>query len=210
MKAGDLICSGETVKPTLRNTGGFTAMELMVGVSLAVLITLGVGPLVVSIQSSSSLEGDRSVAVLQGRVAAARLERDLRMATAEGCPFEVEGPILQASDRQIVFLSVCSDTETLLVVEWELAGSVLMRRWRVCPTEKPVSLVHALYIDNKTMLEGVGADATFTYALDDGYPAADVAERDLFRVAIVSLSCSGIDRDGTWATLAEVKARVGR
>jgi len=191
-------------------TSGFTIMELVVGVSLALLLALGVGPLVLFIQSSGSLEGDRSVAFMQGRVSGARLERDLRTASAEDCPFKVDGPVLQANDRQVVFLSRCSDDETLVMVEWEVVGSRLMRRWAACPTQKPLSFVHSLYVDNKTMLEGVGSDATFAYALDGGSSLAEVTERDLSKVAVVSLSCRGSDRNGTWSTLAEVKARVGR
>lgn len=189
---------------------GFTAMEVLVGITLTLLLALGVAPLVLAMQTSGLREGDRSVAVLQGRVAVARLERDLRMATADGCPFQTGGSILHAGDRQVVFLSSCSTAETLVVVEWELVGTTLMRRWGTCPAESPGAFPHSMYVDNKTMLAGVGPESMFTYVLDGGWTTEEVAGRDLCRIGVVGLSCKGVDEDAEWSTLIEMKARVGR
>ena len=204
MSTGNRICG-----PWARKSG-FTLVELLVGITLASLIAAGVGPLVVSIQRYGVCEGDRTVSVIQGRVAGARLEKDLRTATAEDCPFPVSGPILEAGSRQIVFLSVGSDGETLLIVEWELVGSTLMRRWGRCPSQKPALFPHTLYLDNKTMLQGVASGGEFSYGLEGGGSTTEVPERDLSRVAAVTLDCDGVDADGGWSTLLAVRARVAR
>ena len=138
MKAAGSMCTGENVCVRAEGKRGFTAMEVLVAITLSALIAAGVGPLIISVQKVGLREGDRAVSMLQGRVAGARLERDLRTVTAEGCPFETGGPILQATPQQLVFLGRGTDADELRIVEWEIVGSRLMRRWGPCPSSRPM------------------------------------------------------------------------
>ncbi len=210
MKVVGSISTGNSRRSGSGPPSGFSAMEIMVGITLTVVLALGVGPLVVSTQGAGVRDGDRTITVLQGRVATARLEADLRTATADGSPFQSVGPILQATPRQVVFLAPMTGETGLKIVEWEIVGSGLMRRWGECPTQKPASFPNTLYVDNKTMLEGVGSDGVFTYFLQGAGLVESVTEHDLSRISVVGLSGGGVDKNGSWPSLLEVKARVGR
>ena len=75
---------------------GFTLIELVLGLSLAVILALAVAPLWISLQSGSAREVDQTVRLLQERVAVSRFERDLRLASAADCPFALTAPIVEA------------------------------------------------------------------------------------------------------------------
>ncbi len=195
---------------SLKGSEAFTALELLLGVVLTVLLALGSAPLVFSIQQSGSREADRTVRVEQARVAIARFEKDLRTATAVGCPFAVSTPMLHATSREVVFLGQRDGVEGLTIFEWELVGSSLMRRWGRCPSERPTSFAHSLYVDSKTMLEGLAADASLAYFGEGVKVEAPVADADLCRVSEVTLSGEGRDESGSWSRYVESYARVGR
>lgn len=190
--------------------GGFTALELLLGIMLTVTLALGIAPLVSSFDRIGTRETDRGVRLIQSRVAVARLERDLRMATAGGCPFGVEGAILEATPSQVVFLGRRVGVEGLNIIEWEIVGSSLMRRWGPCPSEMPESFPHSLYVDNKTMLEGLGNDASFTFVVGGAVRDDEVYGAELRRVSSVSLHGVGEDAGGDWWSLVDCDARVGR
>jgi hypothetical protein len=188
---------------------GFTAIELLVGASLAVMLILALAPLVTALQAAGTREADRTITVLQGRVAVARLERDLRMASAGRSSFAVEGPVLEATAKQIVFLGVTGAHTGVSVIEWEIVGSTLMRRWAPCPTAKPLSLAHGLYTDNKSMLEALDSDTRFSYLVNGTVRNGTVPNADLASVQGVVLRGSGHDASGVWSTGISCQARVG-
>jgi hypothetical protein len=195
---------------TLRMEGpGFTALELLVGMSLAVLMMLGVAPLVTSLQAGGTREVDRTVVTLQGRVAVARLERDLRMATALGSYFGVDGAVLEATQRQVVFLGRTGGGSGLCLIEWEVVGATIMRRWGPCPARRPISFAHSAYVDNKSMLEGLAGDACFSYIVNGSMRAGALPESELAGVQYVVLRGSGHDMRGEWPSAIRATARVG-
>lgn len=155
--------------------GGFSLIEVVLGLTLALCLALGLAPVWVSFQALARDEGDRTVWAVQVRVAVARFERDLRQAGAGSCPFPSSGAVLYADETQVIFLSRAAGTGAPRVVEWELVNGALMRRWGPCPAVRPLSFRHSLYVDNKTMLEGVDtARSAFSYFLagreaDSGY-----------------------------------------
>ena len=171
---------------------GFTLVELLVALALSVSLAMAVAPLWISLMSTGTRETDRTVWLLQQRVAAARFERDLRLAGAERCLFPVAGALLEASGSQVVLLQRATDGSIPLIVEWEITRGSLMRRWGTCPTRRPVAFPHSLYQDNKTMLEQVGARSSFTYVVKGVEQPAPVADTDLASVETVILHlCAG-------------------
>jgi hypothetical protein len=189
--------------------GGFTALELLVGTSLALMLILAVAPLATAMQAGGTREADRTIAVMQGRVAVARLERDLRMATAGNSNFAVEGPILEASSKQVVFLGVTGGSSGLCLIEWEVVGSTLMRRWTPCPATKPMSYSHALYVDNKSMLEGLAGDTRFVYLANGVMKSGNLRSCELASVQGLTLRGSGQDASGQWSSEICCEALVG-
>jgi type II secretory pathway component PulJ len=189
--------------------GGFTALELLVGTSLAVMLTLATAPLLISMQTRGTIEADRTITVLQGRVAVARLERDLRMASAGDCDFAVEGPILEASTKQVVFLGTTGGSSELCLIEWEVVGSTLMRRWTPCPVAKPISFAHALYVDNKSMLEGLAEDTRFEYLVNGAMKSGTLGNSELPGVRGLTLRGGGQDVGGQWSKAICCEALVG-
>ena len=162
-------------------------VELLVALALSVSLAMAVAPLWISLMSTGTRETDRTIWLLQERVAAARFERDLRLAGAEGCLFPVAGALLEASGSQVVLLERAADCSAPVIVEWEITRGSLMRRWGACPTRRPVTFQHSLYEDNKTMLEQVGAGSLFTYIVEGVERPAPIAETDLASVEKVVL-----------------------
>ena len=202
------MCTSEPAVLLRRRDRGFTVVELLVGLTLALLLALGTAPMVLSLQAVGVAEGDRTVGALQGRVAAARLERDLRLASAGDSPFCCEGPILEASASQVVFLGHAYAADSTVLIEWEVAGTSLMRRWGPCPTQRPSTFTHSLYTDSKTMVSGLAPGARLSYKLC-GQLSSSVAEQDLWRVESVSLQGGGRDEQGSWPWLLSAEGRVG-
>jgi Tfp pilus assembly protein PilW len=190
---------------------GFSLIELLLGLSLALCLALGVAPVWVSFQSIGVREGDETIWALQGRVAVARFERDLRLIGLQRCPFATAAAVLQATSSQMVLLVSTSDSTPPLLVEWELVNGALMRRWGACPAIRPSVFNHSLYADSKTMLENVDtARSALSYVVADCAAVAPVAAADLPLVDVVAIDLSALAQ-GTMAP-AHVLAlgRVGR
>lgn len=163
--------------PVRWHTAAFSLVELLVTLALALALMAAAAPLFVSLGQAAVREADDTIGSLQGRVAMARLERDLRIASAAGCPFAASGPVLEASPCQIVFLQPCSSDEPPLLIEWEIvAAGSLMRRWGTCPSTWPAAYRHTLYCDHKTMLEGLQFHSCFRYVMAGG-PVLDSVEQ---------------------------------
>ena len=190
---------------------GFSLIDLLLALALTLCLALAVAPVWASVQSRSVRDGDGAISLLQGRVAASRMERDLRLASAMSCPFKVDGPILQSSASQVVFLSAVPG-EPPAIVEWEVSGGALMRRKGACPATRPTAFPHSLYSDNKTMLEGIIAGASFSYRVGGVDAGAPVAPEDLSLVDLVVLKVQHAvpwDRNGVVSDLL-VRASVAR
>jgi hypothetical protein len=147
-------------------SGGFSAIELLIGLSLTVCLALTVCPLWTHIERAAAARTDMSVALVQSRVAVARLESDMRLSSAANCRFAAPGPILEASSSQVVFLEPAGAGMDPVLVEWEFSGGALMRRRGVCPVLRPVGFGHSLYLDHKTMLERLAPGGTFSYLVN--------------------------------------------
>ena len=191
---------------------GFSFIELLLALALTLCLAVAVAPVWASVQGRSVRDGDGAISLLQGRVAASRMERDLRLATARSCVFAVDGPILQGSASQVVFLTAGSAGEPPAIVEWEITGGALMRRKGACPAAPPTTFPHSLYSDNKTMLEGVSAGACFSYDVDGLDVGAPVPLEDLPLIDRVMLKAEHSvpwDPKGV-KSLLSVRASVGR
>ena len=147
-----------------RSLAGFTVVELLVGLSLTMMLAAAIAPVWLGWQRAFVRSADRTLAGLQGRVAAERLERDLRLASTLGCGDLGGVSILSADAHQVVFVSR-TDTAggTAELLEWEVTGNRLMRRTGRWPGAVPASFPHQLFSDNKTMIEGVSGSSRFTY-----------------------------------------------
>lgn len=199
------MCTSERPRSPLAGPRltGFSLVELLVGLALASLLIAATAPLWVSLQRAGVEETDRTVFLLQQRVAAARLERDLRLAGARGCLFTTAGPVLEASASQIVLLVGSSADGPPILVEWEITRGALMRRWGPCPGCRPAEFTHSLYRDNKTVLEGLSGDSAFTYVVDGVAVDGPVTGGELAAVQAAVLSmCVGGGGAGTTGEIA--------
>ena len=195
-----------------RSELGFSLIELLLGLSLTLCLALALAPVWSSAQSRSVRDSDGAIDVLEGRVVAGRIEKDLRLATAQHCPFEATGAILDAEPTQVVFLTSDAEGQPPTIVEWEIAGSSLMRRKGTCPGNKPVTFPHSLYTDHKTMLEGLRQGGQFTYYVGGVAAPAPVPVADLPHVDRVDLKLTHVppwDVHGLETELV-VSAAVGR
>lgn len=195
---------------------GFTLVELLIGLTLALSLSVVTAPVWLSLERSGTRATDDTIWVLQARVAASRFERDMRLATASESPFAVSGAVLEASDSQVVFLGQqASGGSRPIVVEWEIVKGSLMRRWGPCPLYRPATYAHSVFTDNKTMLEGLSSGSSFTYVVDGTAVAGTVAPDRLARVEAVLLHVSAVDKQGDASTDVErdafiTRAAVGR
>jgi len=167
--------------------GGLTLVELMVALALAVFLIAAIAPLVTSISRAGVDEADRTLHAVQARVAFARFEQDLRMAAGLGSPLPVASPILEATATRVVLLTRAEVGEDPLLVEWEIRGSSIMRRWGQCPNSLPDTFGTALFIDNKTMLEGLRSGSRFMFAAGVAPLEPPLDDRDLMRIYRVAL-----------------------
>lgn len=174
-----------TRPPATGPKAGFTLIELLLGLALAACLAVVAAPVWLAFENAGVQAADDTVWLLQQRVAVSRLERDLRLARADSCPFEVAGAVLEASPSQVVVLR-CSDEGGLpMVVEWEMVGSALMRRCGPCPGVRPGTWKHSVYVDHKTMLERVPAGSGFLYRVRGAAPVSAVDGADLAGVEAV-------------------------
>jgi Tfp pilus assembly protein PilV len=167
---------------------GFSLLELLIGLSLTVCVALAVAPLWTSLEAKAKADGDRAIVLLQQRVAIARLERDLRAASAAGSLFPASCALLQATPHQIVLLAASASDGGTYLVEWEVTGGAIMRRRGPCPAAIPAAFPHSLYTDSKTMLENVASSTHFVFTSSSGAAVVDPVEGDtLLRVTTVVL-----------------------
>ena len=205
--------AGGDMHPVRRARGerGFSLIEILLGLSLALSLALGVAPVWVSFQSLGVREGDETIWALQGRVAGARLERDLRLAGLQHCPFATGATILQATASQVILLVTSPESAAPLLVEWEITGGSLMRRWGTCPATRPSAFSHSLYSDNKTMLENLDTSPSgFSYrvagrTVASPVPIADLPLLDGLTVELAARSTGGIGEE-----VVRVSGQVGR
>jgi prepilin-type N-terminal cleavage/methylation domain-containing protein len=189
---------------------GFTLIELILGLSLAVILALAVAPLWISVQGGSAREGDQTVRFLQGRVAVSRFERDLRLASAADCPFSLTAPIVEATASRVVFVTRPSYGVSPILVEWEIIGGSLMRRWGPCPSTRTVARAGSAYRDNKTMLEGVQSGSSFSYVVDGTSQVAPGSDAELAAVESVALDLRAESEGARSPVRVVSEARVGR
>jgi len=189
---------------------GFSILELLIGLSLALALAAAVVPVWISLGSLGVRQGDKTVSLLQTRVAIARFERDLRLASGRGCPFSASGAVLEAKAAHVIFLQRPSVGFVPTLVEWEIVDGSLMRRSGPCPAARPASYPHSLYADNKTMLEGVQGGSLFRYLVRGVEVAAPIVEANLAAVEGVILDLR-VQSNGVRSPLrAESTGRVGR
>jgi len=194
-----------------RREAGLSVIELLLGLSLALCLALGVAPLWVSFQSLGVREGDQTVWSLQARVSVARFERDLRTAGAEACRFPAGAAVLQATSSQVVLLVRTGEATAPVIVEWEIVGGSIMRRWGPCPANRPTTYAHALYTDNKTMLENVDAPRSrFSFRVGGVAASGPVSPGELELVEGATVELQARAEQGIASAKAQAQAQVGR
>jgi hypothetical protein len=205
------VVSMSTSKATSSGANaGFSAVELVLGLALTLCLALAVAPLWLSLQSAGVREGDQTVRLLQGRVAVARFEHDMRLASAASCPFSLSAPILEASPSQTVFLTRTAVDAAPVLVEWEIVNGILMRRRGVCPATRPTAFAHSLFVDHKTMLQGVKAGSSFVYLADGEIVDPSAGAVSLASVDSVVVELSGAAAGATATVHVAARGRVGR
>ncbi len=198
------------MRSTCTSREGFTLVELIVGLTLAVCLAVAIAPFWTTLQRAGAEATDETVCLLQGRVAIARFERDLRLAGAGGCQFAVTWPVLEASASQLVFLERQGPGAVPLLMEWEIVCGSLMRRWGPCPSARPQTYAHSRYRDSKTMLEGVQGASAFGYVVRGGIVPGPVPEKDLPLIEGVVLQLKSVGGGARRPVDLATTARVGR
>ncbi|MCL5736202.1 MAG: hypothetical protein M1274_11540 [Actinobacteria bacterium] len=189
---------------------GFTAIELLIGLSLTLCIALAGLALWESLDRTGTAASDGMIRLLQGRVAVTRLSRDLRLASGQGCQFKTSGPLLEAKSNQIVVLSKASESGLSLMVEWELVQGNLMRRKGDCPLSRPGAFTHSLFSDHKTMLEGLKTGSRFRFFASGIEEQAPVAVADLGRIDEIRLEAVAGARQSGPAVDVAATSLLGR
>jgi len=163
-------------------------MELLVGLALSLALALAIAPLWTTAEEVTVDGGDRVLATFQTRTAVARLERDLRLASALGGGDLQCAPVVEADGSHVVVVTRSAVDATPEIVEWELVGGSLMRRrgpWAGIPAG---GVSHSQFNDHKTMLEGLAAGASFAYLSGSRFLAADATPE---RGAITDVDIQG-------------------
>jgi hypothetical protein len=186
---------------------GVGLLELVLAVSLALLVATAGLALWVSVERAGARGADQTIQVIQSRVALARFEQDLRLASAMDCPFLAGGAVLEATADRLVVLTRGASEETLRLVAWEVVGTRLMRRWRECPPSRPATFPPSLFLDSKTMVEGLGMDSHFAFVVaghpsDSGVPSSHLELID--SVTLVLRTNEGEHGTGCVSTTAQV------
>lgn len=166
-------------------------MELIVYLGLVAALAASVLPLWVIVQTRASAASDRMIQVVAARVVAARFERDLRVASAAGLAGGDCSPLLSGTAQEVVTITRTQDASGLELVEWEIVGSRLMRRRGPWPGSVPSPITHALYLDHKTMLEGLAPGSHFAYRSATATLPVPLPTEDLARVTAVGLHLEG-------------------
>ena len=207
------MCTSEGLPRDGRSSGacaGFSAIELILGLALTICLAMAVAPLWLSLQTTGVREGDQTLRLLQARVAVARFERDFRLASAAGCPFSLSSPILEASSSQVVFLQRPTVGAAPILVEWEIVNGTLMRRRGPCPAARPSVFSHSLFVDHKTMLEGVIPGSVLVYFTGSAPVDAPADVIDLTSIDRIMLELQTAAEGANAPVHATARGRVGR
>lgn len=167
---------------------GFTLLEVLVALVLSLVILLGTAPLWVTTVRTSVLSQELLVDVERWRVVSARLERDLRMASAAGIRGLGCVPLMEATPARLVLVTRSAEGREPEIVAWEFAGNSLMRRRMPVPAGGSLPAMGG-FRDNKTMLEGVGG-GVFSYSMGALALGTNVSTEDLMLVDAVAITCS--------------------
>ncbi len=190
---------------------GICLVELLLALALGLCVALAALPVWSRVEGAALVAAENSIWGLQARVAVARLERDLRLATTVGAPFARDTPLLQAASTQVVLLTRDVGSDRLVLVEWELSGDNLMRRWGDCPQVEPTAFPHSLYRDSKTMLERVAAGRSgFRFVTVVGEVVNSWEPQDLGLVEWVGLTLGEAGSAHDVPGFLETQARLGR
>lgn len=188
---------GPTGPPTC-SSEGFSLVEVLVALCLSLVIMMGISAVWVTTVRTGVGSQELLVEVQRWRVVAARMERDLRVASADGVPGLCGSPLLEASPTRLVMVTRPTSDGALEIVAWEFVNGVLMRRRTPLPTEGPPVSIGG-FRDNKTMLEGVEG-GVFSYAAG-AFPLGDtVSSAALRSVDAVAVACS--------VTAGDIRRRV--
>lgn len=185
--AGYRHCRREHADRFICTTDGLSLIEVLVALCLSLVLLLGIAPLWVSLYRTGVGTHEVLVDLQRWRVVAARLERDLRMASGD-VPGRLDCvPVLEATATRVVFVTQSAQAEGLEIVAWEIVAGSLMRRRAPLPLAGPPTLPSA-FQDNKTMLEGT-AGGTFSYSAGGLELGTAVPPTDLRRVGAVRFEC---------------------
>lgn len=184
-------------------------VEVLVGLFIAVCLAAAIAPVSLALQKAGEDETDGMIWFLQARVAIARFEKDMRLASGAGCPFPSVSMVLQASPTQVIILRRTGDESPPIIVEWEIVNGSLMRRWGRCPDVAPTIFPHSLYVDHKTMLEDVSNASRLSYWAN-GSVFDSVPPDDLAQIEEVTIELRGSVAGRAKDVVVESKARVGR
>jgi hypothetical protein len=126
------------------------------------------------------------------------------------CPFPAAGPVLGAGPSKVIVLVAVEAGQPPVLVEWELTGASLMRRWGPCTSARPELLGTSLFVDHKTMLEGVLDGSRFGFFL--GYQEMDhpLALDELARLDRIELELVTAPLGQGEQSRISTAARVGR
>lgn len=196
------MCTSRSLPTSPLASRGFSLIELLVALALSLLVAAAVSTLWLRVQTTQVEAADRMQAHLAGRVVAARFEKDLRHATMENVGTTVTSSLLRADQKELVLLSV-SQGGAAKLIEWEFAGSSLMRRHGPWLGTVPARGQHSAYNSSKTMLEGVATNAGFGYSIG-GATVPQVEAADLDLVEEVSLSGRVVDHKVDLTAKAEL------
>lgn len=189
-----------------------TLLELLVGMTLTLVLAAALAPVWLSLQAQAVASGDHVVSLLQARVAVARWERDVRLATAEGPGYSGCSSILEADDAHVVVLTGSGRDGARELVEWEIANGSMMRRRVEWPGLPPTHITHSLFTDHKTMLEGLQSTACFGYFAGGRSLGRPSSEAQLAVIDTIELQvearAQGSRRGGV--VLVTSSAKVGR
>lgn len=96
----------------MKERGGFTLVELLVGLIISSMLLVGVYRIFNASQNTQAVGLDLSEAQQNARIALATLEKDLRV-VGFGIPSHVESPILTASEYRITFVRDGNNNQVL-------------------------------------------------------------------------------------------------
>lgn len=201
-------CGRAPTDPPTCSSEGFSLVEVLVALCLSVVILMGISALWVATVRTGLGSQETLIEVQRWRVVSARMERDLRVASADGVSGLSGSPLLEASPTRLVMITRSTSDEGLEIVAWEFVNGVLMRRRAPLPVAGPPVSIGG-FRDNKTMLEGVEG-GVFSYAAGAFPLGGTVSSAALRSVDAVAASCSVTAGDTRRRVTVSGGAGVGR